>query len=131
MLCQLSYRGTLGRGFYPGAHVTTLRPMCRPCVRRLRGPGERDSVSILLGMTPVAITLLVAAAVLVVVAEWPRLHRSAKPARPRSAPRRPRRHRSRSAPNLEVVRPSREEFARSVERDLAALPTIDEHDVKR
>ena len=33
--------------------------------------------------------------------------------------------------NLRVVTSDHEEFARSVERDLAALPTIDEQDAKR
>jgi hypothetical protein len=43
----------------------------------------------------------------------------------------PRRRRSKSKANLQVVRPDSEDFARSVERDLAALPTIDEQDAKR
>jgi hypothetical protein len=43
----------------------------------------------------------------------------------------PQRSKRGARPKLELVRPETEEFQRSVERDLAALPTIDEHDVKR
>ena len=81
-------------------------------------------------MSPIAIVLLVAAVVLVVAAEWPRLS-SRAPVSRTMTPRRPGRRRSRSKANLQVVRPDSEDFARSVERDLAALPTIDEHDAKR
>ncbi len=76
-------------------------------------------------MSPIAVALLVAAVVLVVAAEWPRLSARA------AVPKAPRRKRRRSKANLQVVRPDSEDFARSVERDLAALPTIDEHDAKR
>jgi hypothetical protein len=41
------------------------------------------------------------------------------------------RARTRRKQKLRVVQPDSEEFARAVERDLAALPTIDEHDAKR
>jgi hypothetical protein len=82
-------------------------------------------------MSPVGIVLLVAAAVLLVAAEWTRIRRPAAPAPRARAARFPERRRVRGRPKLEVVRPESEEFARSVERDLAALPTIDEHDVKR
>jgi hypothetical protein len=84
------------------------------------------------GMSPVAIVLLVAAAALLVLAESARFRRPASraPRRVASAPRF-RARRARAKPKLEIVRPESEEFARSVERDLAALPTIDEHDVKR
>ena len=41
------------------------------------------------------------------------------------------RRKRRSKANLRVVTSDHEEFARSVERDLAALPTIDEQDAKR
>jgi hypothetical protein len=82
-------------------------------------------------MSPVAIVLLVAAAVLLVAAEWTRFRRPASRA-PRARTRQlSGRRRVRSRAKLEVVRPESEEFARSVEQDLAALPTIDEHDVKR
>jgi len=87
-------------------------------------------------MSPVAIVLLVAAAVLLVAAESARLRRpvarSSHSSRTAASGARFRgRRRGRGKPKLEIVRPESEEFARSVERDLAALPTIDEHDVKR
>jgi hypothetical protein len=73
----------------------------------------------------VGIALLVAAVVLICALEWPRLSRG------RSLPaRRPRRRRRQ--PHLRVVRDEEsDEFARSVERDLANLPTIDERDRRR
>ena len=82
-------------------------------------------------MSPVGIVLLVAAVVLLVAAEWSRFGHAGTRARraPGSGWRARRRERSR--PKLEVVHSESEEFARSVERDLAALPTIDEHDVGR
>jgi len=80
-------------------------------------------------MSPIAVVLLVAAAVLVLAAEWPRI--SARgPVSRTTAPRARRRRRGKSKANLQVVRPDSEDFARSVERDLAALPTIDEHDAR-
>ena len=82
-------------------------------------------------MSPVAIVLLVAAAVLLVATEWTRFRRPAPPALRSGRGRFSERRRIRSRPKLELVAPESEEFARSVERDLAALPTIDEHDVKR
>lgn len=83
-------------------------------------------------MSPVAIVLLVAAAALLGAAEWSRLGRpAARSSRPSRAVGVHRRRRNRKGPKLEIVHPESEEFARSVERDLAALPTIDEHDVKR
>ncbi|MGH3025722.1 MAG: hypothetical protein ACRDLR_04680 [Gaiellaceae bacterium] len=80
-------------------------------------------------MSIVGIVLLAAAAVLVVAVEWPRLA-------PRlhlegvRAPKVPRRQRK---AHLRVVsdEDDPDDFARSVERDLAALPTIDERDRKR
>jgi len=74
----------------------------------------------------VAVVLLVAAAVLVVGAEWPRFA-----GRIGSDARRER-DRARRKKSLRVVKPAptdeSEEFARAVERDLASLPTIDERD---
>jgi hypothetical protein len=84
------------------------------------------------GMSPIGIVLLVAAAGLLVAVEWSRIRRPGAGTRrvaARSGWRERKRRRSR--PKLEVVRPESEEFARSVERDLEALPMIDEHDVKR
>jgi hypothetical protein len=66
-----------------------------------------------------AIVLLAAALALLGAMEWPRLARR----RPKRAPRK-------RSPHLRVVTDDDEsdEFARSVERDLANLPTIDERD---
>lgn len=69
-----------------------------------------------------AVVLLAAAVVLLAAAEWPRL-----------AGRVNLRWRRRRRANLRVVTDESNEtddFAKSVERDLAALPTIDEHDLK-
>jgi len=73
------------------------------------------------GVSIVAIVLLVAALALLGAMEWPRVAR-----------RRPKRS-MRKRPNLRVVPDDDEsdEFARSVERDLANLPTIDERDRRR
>jgi hypothetical protein len=71
------------------------------------------------------VVLLVAAAALLVAAEW---HRFGNPV---GAGAHRRRRRARQKSQLRVVHPDTEEFARSVERDLASLPTIDEHDAKR
>jgi hypothetical protein len=75
----------------------------------------------------VAVVLLVAAVVLLVAAEWPRIagrRRTTLPLRP------PRARRGRK-PQLHVVKSDSDDFARSVERDLASLPTIDERDAKK
>jgi hypothetical protein len=75
------------------------------------------------GVSPVAIALLVAALALLAAAEWPRLSR-------RMGIDRPLRKRSSRRAHLRVVENDDEsdEFARSVERDLANLPTIDDRD---
>jgi hypothetical protein len=75
-----------------------------------------------------AVVLLAAAVVLLVAAEWPRLS-SVVGLEGRRARRRAR-HKAR----LRVVRSDvdeSDEFARSVERDLASLPTIDPRDAKK
>jgi hypothetical protein len=73
----------------------------------------------------VGIALLVAAIVLLGALEWPRLTRGRRLAPPRPRGRRRRTH-LRVVPDDES-----DEFARSVERDLANLPTIDERDRRR
>ena len=71
-----------------------------------------------------AIVLLVAAVVLLAAAEWARL---AKLGQVRGE-----RKRARRKSRLRVVENDPDDdFARSVERDLAALPTIDEHEPRR
>jgi hypothetical protein len=72
-----------------------------------------------------AIVLLVAAVVLIGAAEWARLAKVHD--------LRAQRKRDRRKSRLRVVSSEKDEddFARSVERDLAALPTIDEHEPRR
>jgi hypothetical protein len=68
------------------------------------------------------IALLAVAVVLVAGAEWPRLGQ-------RLGPDSRRRQRSRRKASLRVVRDNEaDEFAASVERDLANLPTIDDRE---
>jgi hypothetical protein len=70
-----------------------------------------------------AIVLIVAALALLAAAEWGRV---AKLRDDRAS-----RDRARRKSRLRVVDDPDDDFARSVERDLAALPTIDEHDLKK
>jgi hypothetical protein len=75
-------------------------------------------------VSPFAIVLLVAAVVLLGAAEWGRLAKFADA--------RNQRKRARRKSRLRVVDTEPDDdFARSVERDLAALPTIDEHEPRR
>jgi hypothetical protein len=75
-------------------------------------------------VSPFAVVLLVAAVVLLAAAEWPRLAKLGEA--------RTQRRRARRKSKLRVVHgDSDDDFARSVERDLASLPTIDEHEPKR
>jgi len=75
-----------------------------------------------------AIVLLIAAGALVVAAEWSRIQRRVNVDARRT---RKREHRKRS---LRVVKTEHDtdpdDFQRAVERDLAALPTIDERDAR-
>jgi hypothetical protein len=68
------------------------------------------------------IVLLIAAAAVVVGAEWSRLNGLL------GADARRRRERSKRKASFRVIRTEEEEFAASVERDLAELPTIEEKD---
>ena len=84
----------------------------------------RGWVSILGGVSLFAVVLLAAAVLLVAAAQWPKLTVRA----PSLKQRKRRRRRS----TLRVVDPEHDdEFVRAVERDLAALPTIDEQDAKK
>ena len=80
-------------------------------------------------MGVIALVLLAAAAALLVATEWPRVGSRV------GLDARRRRDRRRRKSKLRVVPLERDEdsdeFARSVERDLANLPTIDEKDAKR
>ena len=76
-------------------------------------------------MSPVAIVLLVAVAALVAAADWLTLARH-------TVERRRERERATRKGNLRLIATSdTDDFARSVEADLAKLPTIDERDVLR
>jgi hypothetical protein len=72
----------------------------------------------------VGLVLLAAALVLLAAAEWPRLSRSF------GVDARRRRDRARRKAQFRIVQTDSDEFARAVERDLAALPTIDDRDAK-
>jgi hypothetical protein len=69
-----------------------------------------------------ALLLLVCAVAVVVAAEWPRLDGHV------GGGARRRRERARRKQTLRVVRDESDEFAASVQRDLANLPTIEERD---
>jgi hypothetical protein len=71
------------------------------------------------------IALLALAVAAVIGAEWPRLSSHY------GAEARARRERARRKANLTIVPTEREEFAASVERDLAELPTIEESDHRK
>jgi hypothetical protein len=71
------------------------------------------------------VALLAASVFLVVGAEWPRLSQRL------GSQARIRRKRARRKENLRLIRTDTDEFAASVERDLANLPTIEERDRKR
>jgi hypothetical protein len=71
-----------------------------------------------------AIVLLVAAVILLGAAEWSRLSKIGDARAKRVRARRKARFRV-------VENDPDDDFARSVERDLAALPTIDEHEPRR
>ena len=75
-------------------------------------------------MSPFAVVLLVAAVALIVATEWPRLSRKF------GIDGRRKRDRAKRKDRLRVVQSDRDDddFVRAVERDLAALPTIDEHE---
>jgi hypothetical protein len=68
------------------------------------------------------IVLLIAAVVVVAGAEWSRVNGIV------GSDARRRRERSKRKATFRVIRTEEEEFAASVERDLAELPTIEEKD---
>ncbi len=80
-------------------------------------------------MSVVGIVLLAVAAVLVLAVEWPRL----APRAHLDGVRAPAVRRRRRKAHLHVVsdEDDPDDFARSVKRDLEALPTIDDRDRKR
>jgi len=75
-------------------------------------------------VSPFAIVLLAAAVILLVAVEWTRVAKLGNV--------RTQRKRARRKSRLRVVAEEPDDdCARSVERDLAALPTIDEHEPRR
>ena len=82
-------------------------------------------------MSAFAVVLLIAAAVVLAAAEWPRLqHRLGTDARnTRAREKRKRQWRVVRAETDETD--ETDEFARAVERDLAALPTTDDRDAEQ
>ena len=76
------------------------------------------------------IALLAAAIAVVAAAEWPRLQGRVGPRVTGEARRR--RQRDRRKASFRVVQnPDQDDFAASVERDLATLPTIEDSDRRR
>jgi hypothetical protein len=71
------------------------------------------------------IVLLACAVAIVVGAEWSRVSRLV------GADARKRRERDKRKASLTLIRSEEEEFAESVQRDLAELPTIEEKDRRR
>jgi len=71
------------------------------------------------------IVLLVLAVAIVVAAEWPRFERAVGPDAHR------RRARAKQKAKLKVVSTDDDEFVRSVQADLEALPTIEERETPR
>jgi len=84
--------------------------------------------SILRVVSLFAVVLLIAAATLLVAAEWTRIQQRV------GVDARKSRDRERRKRSLRIVHPEPEsdpdEFQRAVERDLAALPTIDDRDAR-
>jgi hypothetical protein len=93
--------------------------------RDLIAPSSARDASILGCMSLFGVVLLVAAAVLVLAAEWPRI------AARTGLDERARRARGRRQSHLRVVESDTDDFARAVERDLANLPTIDPRERKK
>jgi hypothetical protein len=73
-------------------------------------------------VSPIALALLAAALVLIAATEWGWISGRL------GIEGRQRRERKRRKSQLRVVRTETDEFARAVERDLAALPTVDERE---
>jgi hypothetical protein len=71
------------------------------------------------------IVLLVIAVAVIVAAEWPRFDRAV------GADARRRRERTKRKSQLRVVTTDDDEFVRSVQADLEALPTIEERETPR
>jgi hypothetical protein len=79
----------------------------------------------------IAVVLLAAAVVLLAAAEWPRLSRRVGAEAWQSRRRARRKSQLRVIPGDADEPDESDEFARSVERDLASLPTFDPRDAKK
>ena len=77
------------------------------------------------GVSVIAIVLLACAVVVTIAAEWPRIDAKI------GLDARRRRNRMRRKQTLKVVRSDDDDFAASVQRDLARLPTIEEREERR
>jgi len=113
----------------PPPHPAGTATAARASAKASRGISAilaRRGADILWRMSVVGVVLIAAAVVLLAVAEWPRL------ARRFGVDGRRRRERARRKSQLRIVhsQSDADEFARDVERDLAALPTIDPRDAK-
>ena len=76
-------------------------------------------------MSLFAVVLLACALVVIVAAEWPRLDERI------GGKARRRRERAKRKRGLKVIRSDTDDFAASVQRDLANLPTIEEREERR
>jgi hypothetical protein len=76
-------------------------------------------------MSLIGVVLLIAAAALIIAAEWSRLGRRTR------LDESSRRERKRRKSHLRVVDNETDDFARAVERDLANLPTIDPREKRK
>jgi hypothetical protein len=105
--------------------VSTGR-LASPAYRAAIRPGGTARREYPWGVSPFAVVLLIAAAVVLAAAEWPRLQRKL------GTDARSKRARDKRKRQWRVVRSEPEsesdEFARAVERDLASLPTTDDRD---
>jgi hypothetical protein len=72
--------------------------------------------------------LLACAVAVLIAAEWPRLATRIGRDNGGPRPKRPRRRRRRRASHLRALPNESDDFARSVERDLARLPTTSDRD---
>ena|SRR5829696_2600302 len=114
----VSSRRSIGIDFVAGRRTPTCA--CRPGT--LVGAGGS---AIIRRVSWFAVVVLACALVVLVAAEWPRLDERI------GGEARRRRDRAKRKRSLKVVRSDSDDFAASVERDLANLPTIEEREERR
>jgi hypothetical protein len=109
---------TVAVGVFDPPHPAARAPTARTTALVFTSADSRGGPSILWAVSVIALVLLAAAVLLLAAAEWPRLAR--RGVLPQRKPRPKKRH-------LRVVEAEHDpdEFQRSVERDLANLPTYD------